>query len=172
MYWVNDLNKLLICFTVPKEPLLKCQQQPFPSLRLHGQWVLSTHWYWSSIKSCPVWYFCSRSERRTENCPWYGMGPAFFSLWSVTRVLPSYTRLFNLFLYLFTQSEMAFMPSVGVEFVTEVGALLPEYVESGLEMHTNIYHESGLKVKVSVTKKQLKLTFPTPQAPTKLISVT
>uniref|UniRef100_A0A671N175 Apolipoprotein B-100-like n=1 Tax=Sinocyclocheilus anshuiensis TaxID=1608454 RepID=A0A671N175_9TELE len=69
-------------------------------------------------------------------------------------------------------SEMAFMPSVGVEFVTEVGALLPEYVESGLEMHTNIYHESGLKVKVSVTKKQLKLTFPTPQAPTKLISVT
>ncbi|XP_026146609.1 LOW QUALITY PROTEIN: apolipoprotein Bb, tandem duplicate 1 [Carassius auratus] len=69
-------------------------------------------------------------------------------------------------------SEMAFMPSVGVEFVTEVGALLPDYVESGLEMHTNIYHESGLKVKVSVTKKQLKLTFPTPQAPTKLISVT
>ncbi|XP_043076199.1 apolipoprotein Bb, tandem duplicate 1 [Puntigrus tetrazona] len=69
-------------------------------------------------------------------------------------------------------SEMAFMPSVGVEFVTEVGALLPDYVESGLEMHTNIYHESGLKVKVSVAKKQFKLTFPTPQAPTKLISVT
>uniref|UniRef100_A0A672QQP3 Apolipoprotein B-100-like n=1 Tax=Sinocyclocheilus grahami TaxID=75366 RepID=A0A672QQP3_SINGR len=69
-------------------------------------------------------------------------------------------------------SEMAFMPSVGVEFVTEVGALLPDYVESGLEMHTNIYHESGLKVRVAVTKKQLKLTFPTPQAPTKLISVT
>ncbi len=67
---------------------------------------------------------------------------------------------------------MAFMPSVGVEFVTEVGAFLPDYVESGLEMHTNIYHESGLKVKVSVTKKQLKLTVPTPQAPTKLISVT
>ncbi|XP_026088611.1 apolipoprotein B-100-like [Carassius auratus] len=69
-------------------------------------------------------------------------------------------------------SEMAFMPSVGVEFVTEVGALLPDYVESSLEMHTNIYHESGLKVRVAVTKKQLKLTFPTPQAPTKLISVT
>ncbi|XP_050993857.1 apolipoprotein Bb, tandem duplicate 1 [Labeo rohita] len=69
-------------------------------------------------------------------------------------------------------SEMAFMPSVGVEFVTAVGALLPDYVESGLEMHTNIYHESGLNVKVAVSKKQLKLTFPTPQAPTKLISVT
>ncbi|XP_073709018.1 apolipoprotein Bb, tandem duplicate 1 [Garra rufa] len=69
-------------------------------------------------------------------------------------------------------SEMAFMPSVGVEFVTAVGALLPDFVESGLEMHTNIYHESGLKVKVAVSKKQLKLTFPTPQTPTKLISVT
>ncbi|CAM4694151.1 unnamed protein product [Leuciscus chuanchicus] len=69
-------------------------------------------------------------------------------------------------------SEMAFMPSAGVEFVTEVGALLPEYVESGLEMHTNIYHESGLSVKVAVTKKQFKLTIPTPQTPTTLISVT
>ncbi|KAK9956583.1 hypothetical protein ABG768_014308 [Culter alburnus] len=69
-------------------------------------------------------------------------------------------------------SEMAFMPSAGVEFVTEVGALLPEYVESGLEMHTNIYHESGLSVKVAVTNKQFKLTIPTPQAPTTLISVT
>ncbi|ROL43503.1 Apolipoprotein B-100 [Anabarilius grahami] len=69
-------------------------------------------------------------------------------------------------------SEMAFMPSAGVEFVTEVGALLPEYVESGLEMHTNIYHESGLSVKVAVTNKQFKLTIPTPQTPTTLISVT
>ncbi|XP_067273720.1 apolipoprotein B-100-like [Pseudorasbora parva] len=69
-------------------------------------------------------------------------------------------------------SEVAFMPSAGVEFVTEVGALLPEYVESGLEMHTNIYHESGLKVKVAVTNKQFKLTIPTPQAKTTLISVT
>ncbi|XP_067240099.1 apolipoprotein B-100-like isoform X2 [Chanodichthys erythropterus] len=68
-------------------------------------------------------------------------------------------------------SEMAFMPSAGVEFVTEVGALLPEYVESGLEMHTNIYHDSGLSVKVAVTNKQFKLTIPTPQAPTTLISM-
>ncbi|XP_005160686.1 apolipoprotein Bb, tandem duplicate 1 isoform X1 [Danio rerio] len=68
-------------------------------------------------------------------------------------------------------SEVAFMPSAGVEFVTEVGALLPEYVESGLEMHTNIYHESGLKVKVAVTNKQFKLTIPTPKTSTKLISV-
>ncbi|TRY99586.1 hypothetical protein DNTS_007902 [Danionella cerebrum] len=69
-------------------------------------------------------------------------------------------------------SEAAFMPSAGVEIVTEVGAILPGYVESGLEMHTNIYHESGLKVKVAITNKQLQMTFPTPQTPTKLISVT
>lgn len=64
------------------------------------------------------------------------------------------------------------MPSAGIEFVTEVGALLPEYVQSGLEMHTNIYHESGLRAKVAVTNRQVKLTIPAPQNPTKIFSVT
>lgn len=97
---------------------------------------------------------------------WYGSNFVLFKI--------EFYKLYliNPFLCLFTQSEMAFMPSAGVEFVTEVGALLPEYVESGLEMHTNIYHDSGLSVKVAVTKKQFKLTIPTPQTPTTLISVT
>ncbi|XP_051954733.1 apolipoprotein Bb, tandem duplicate 1 [Xyrauchen texanus] len=69
-------------------------------------------------------------------------------------------------------SEIAFMPSAGIEFVTELGAVLPDYVQSGLEMHTNIYHESGLRAKVAVTNKQIKLTIPAPQTPAKLISVT
>ncbi|XP_051510342.1 apolipoprotein B-100-like [Myxocyprinus asiaticus] len=69
-------------------------------------------------------------------------------------------------------SEIAFMPSAGIEFVTELGAVLPDYVQSGLEMHTNIYHESGLRAKVAVTNKQIKLTIPAPQAPAKVISVT
>nr|XP_055042552.1 LOW QUALITY PROTEIN: apolipoprotein Bb, tandem duplicate 1 [Misgurnus anguillicaudatus] len=69
-------------------------------------------------------------------------------------------------------SEIAFMPSAGIEFVTELGALLPEYVQSGLEMHTNIYHESGLRAKVAVTNKQVKLTIPTPKDPTKIFTVT
>ncbi|KAI7799465.1 apolipoprotein Bb, tandem duplicate 1 [Triplophysa rosa] len=69
-------------------------------------------------------------------------------------------------------SEIAFMPSAGIEFVTEVGALLPEYVQSGLEMHTNIYHESGMRAKVAVSNKQVKLTIPAPQDPTKIFSMT
>ncbi|XP_051951592.1 apolipoprotein B-100-like [Xyrauchen texanus] len=69
-------------------------------------------------------------------------------------------------------SEFAFMPSAGIEIVTEVGAHFPDYVHSGLEMHTNIYHESGLRAKVSICKNQVTLTIPAPQGPTKLISVT
>ncbi|KAA0708532.1 Apolipoprotein B-100 [Triplophysa tibetana] len=69
-------------------------------------------------------------------------------------------------------SEIAFMPSAGIEFVTEVGALLPEYVQSGLEMHTNIYHESGMRAKVAVSNRQVKLTIPAPKDPTKIFSIT
>ncbi|XP_041950313.1 apolipoprotein B-100-like isoform X2 [Alosa sapidissima] len=69
-------------------------------------------------------------------------------------------------------SEVAFMPSAGIEFVTEVGAHLPDFVQSGLEMHTNIYHESGLKAKVSVSNSNIKLTIPAPQGPAKLVSLT
>lgn len=64
------------------------------------------------------------------------------------------------------------MPSAGIEFVTEVGALLPEYVQSGLEMHTNIYHESGMRAKVAVSNRQVKLTIPAPKDPTKIFSMT
>ncbi|XP_051500925.1 apolipoprotein B-100-like [Myxocyprinus asiaticus] len=68
-------------------------------------------------------------------------------------------------------SEFTFMPSAGIEFVTEVGAHFPDYVHSGLEMHTNIYHESGLKAKVSMSNNNAKLTIPAPQSPIKLFSV-
>uniref|UniRef100_A0A4W4F378 Vitellogenin domain-containing protein n=1 Tax=Electrophorus electricus TaxID=8005 RepID=A0A4W4F378_ELEEL len=68
--------------------------------------------------------------------------------------------------------EIAFMPSAGVEFVTEIGAHLPDYVHSGLEAHTNIYHESGLRAKVSMTHSQIKLTIPAIDSPSKIISVT
>lgn len=64
------------------------------------------------------------------------------------------------------------MPSVGIEFVTEFGAHFPDYVHSGLKMHTNIYHESDFKAKLSVRNKQVKLIVPAPQDPTKIISIT
>ncbi|XP_076874065.1 apolipoprotein Bb, tandem duplicate 1 [Brachyhypopomus gauderio] len=73
---------------------------------------------------------------------------------------------------LHNSGEIAFMPSAGVEFVTEIGAHLPDYVDSSLEIHTNMYHESGLRAEVSMTHSQIKLTIPAIEGPSKLISVT
>ncbi|GAA6228826.1 apolipoprotein B-100-like [Lates japonicus] len=69
-------------------------------------------------------------------------------------------------------SEVAFMPSAGIEFVTQVGSHIPEFVNSGLEMHTNIFHESGLSAKISMDRDNVKLTIPAPMSPTKLIKMT
>uniref|UniRef100_A0A3B4T7G9 Apolipoprotein B n=1 Tax=Seriola dumerili TaxID=41447 RepID=A0A3B4T7G9_SERDU len=69
-------------------------------------------------------------------------------------------------------SEVTFMPSAGIEFVTQVGSHIPEYVNSGLEMHTNIFHESGLSAKISMGRENVKLTIPAPMRPTKLIKMT
>ncbi|XP_062267991.1 apolipoprotein B-100-like [Platichthys flesus] len=69
-------------------------------------------------------------------------------------------------------NEVAFMPSAGIEFVTQVGSHIPEYVNSGLEMHTSIFHESGLSAKISMGHEGLKLTIPAPVNPTKLIKMT
>ncbi|KAM9840239.1 apolipoprotein Bb, tandem duplicate 1 [Aulostomus maculatus] len=69
-------------------------------------------------------------------------------------------------------SEVAFMPSAGVEFVTQIGTHMPEYVSSGLEMHTNLFHESGLTAKISMKSDQIKMTIPAPTSPTKLIKMT
>lgn len=67
---------------------------------------------------------------------------------------------------------MTFMPFAGVEFVTQVGSHIPEYVDSGLEMHTNIFHESGITAKISMGPDHVKLTIPAPTNPTKLIKMT
>ncbi|XP_071776893.1 apolipoprotein B-100-like [Centroberyx gerrardi] len=69
-------------------------------------------------------------------------------------------------------SEVTFMPSAGIEFVTQVGSHIPEYIKSGLEMHTSLFHESGLSAKVSMGSDNVKLTIPAPRNPTKLISIT
>ncbi|XP_054618355.1 apolipoprotein Bb, tandem duplicate 1 [Dunckerocampus dactyliophorus] len=69
-------------------------------------------------------------------------------------------------------SEVAFMPSAGIEFATHIGAYIPEYVNSGLEMHSNIFHESGLQAKISMGRDNVKLTIPAPRSPTKLIKMT
>uniref|UniRef100_A0A3B5L4P9 Apolipoprotein Bb, tandem duplicate 1 n=1 Tax=Xiphophorus couchianus TaxID=32473 RepID=A0A3B5L4P9_9TELE len=69
-------------------------------------------------------------------------------------------------------STATFMPFGGIEFVTQVGSYIPEYVNSGLEMHTNIFHESGIRAKVSMGRDHVKLTIPAPTNPAKLIQIT
>ncbi|CAI5683953.1 unnamed protein product [Oreochromis niloticus] len=69
-------------------------------------------------------------------------------------------------------SEVTFMPSAGIEFATQIGSHIPEYVNSGLEMHTNIFHESGLHAKITFGHDNIKLTIPAPTSPTKLIKMT
>uniref|UniRef100_A0A8C7PAW4 Vitellogenin domain-containing protein n=1 Tax=Oncorhynchus mykiss TaxID=8022 RepID=A0A8C7PAW4_ONCMY len=71
-----------------------------------------------------------------------------------------------------TPDMVSFMPSAGIEFVARVGSHIPEYLLSGLEMHTSLYHESGLSAKLVMADKQIKLTIPAPQGPAKLISIT
>ncbi|XP_063351865.1 apolipoprotein Bb, tandem duplicate 1 [Pelmatolapia mariae] len=69
-------------------------------------------------------------------------------------------------------SEVTFMPSAGIEFATQIGSHIPEYVNSGLEMHTNFFHESGLNAKITFGRDNIKLTIPAPTSPTKLIKIT
>ncbi|XP_074472222.1 apolipoprotein B-100-like [Sebastes fasciatus] len=69
-------------------------------------------------------------------------------------------------------SKVTFMPSAGIEFVSQIGSCIPEYVNSGLEMHTNFFHESGLRAKISMEPDNVKLTIPAPMSPTKLIKMT
>ncbi|XP_060918741.1 apolipoprotein B-100 [Labrus mixtus] len=67
-------------------------------------------------------------------------------------------------------SELSFMPSVGLEFITQMGVHIPDYVEAGLEMHTNMYHESSLHAKVTTNSNQMRLSFPAPKSNTQLLS--
>ncbi|TMS12086.1 Apolipoprotein B-100 [Larimichthys crocea] len=68
-------------------------------------------------------------------------------------------------------NELLFRPSVGVEFVTQMGVQVPEFVEAAVEMHTNMYHESTFNAKISMEQGQVKLSIPAPQDTTKLFSI-
>ncbi|XP_051908802.1 apolipoprotein B-100-like isoform X2 [Hippocampus zosterae] len=68
-------------------------------------------------------------------------------------------------------NELLFKPSVGVEFVTQMGVHVPEFVASAVEMHTGLYHESEFNANLAVEANQVKLTIPAARAPAKLLSV-
>ncbi len=74
-------------------------------------------------------------------------------------------------MYFSLQTDFSFMPSVGLEFITQMGVHIPDYVEAGLEMHTNMYHESSLNAKVTMNRNQMKLSIPAPKSNTQVLSV-
>ncbi|KAK7904472.1 hypothetical protein WMY93_017079 [Mugilogobius chulae] len=67
--------------------------------------------------------------------------------------------------------SLSFMPSVGVEFITNMGVQIPDYVEAGLEMHTTLFHESSVKAKITWDRNQIKLSIPAPTTNTQLFSI-
>nr|XP_013807509.1 PREDICTED: apolipoprotein B-100 [Apteryx mantelli mantelli] len=69
------------------------------------------------------------------------------------------------------QAELIAKPSVAIEFVTHLGINMPEFAKSGVEMNSNIFHESGIEAHVSMKAGQLKFSIPAPKTPTKLLSI-
>uniref|UniRef100_G3T3D1 Apolipoprotein B n=1 Tax=Loxodonta africana TaxID=9785 RepID=G3T3D1_LOXAF len=68
------------------------------------------------------------------------------------------------------QAELVAKPSVSVEFVTNVGIIIPDFARSGVQMNTNFFHESGLEARVALKAGQLKFIVPSPKRPVKLFS--
>ncbi|KFP19101.1 Apolipoprotein B-100, partial [Egretta garzetta] len=54
------------------------------------------------------------------------------------------------------QAELIAKPSVAIEFVTHLGINMPEFARSGVEMNSNIFHESGIEAHVSMKAKYQK----------------
>ncbi|XP_026531330.1 apolipoprotein B-100 [Notechis scutatus] len=68
-------------------------------------------------------------------------------------------------------ADLILKPSMAVEFITHLGVNIPEFARNGIQMNTNIYHESGIETNVAVKAGHLKFTFPAPKAPVKLFSI-
>ncbi|XP_077167786.1 apolipoprotein B-100 [Paroedura picta] len=69
------------------------------------------------------------------------------------------------------QAEMFAQPSMGIEFITHIGINMPEFARNGVQMNTNIYHESGMELTISVRAGQLKLSIPPLLTPSRLFSI-
>ncbi|CAM4646048.1 unnamed protein product [Lepidochelys kempii] len=68
------------------------------------------------------------------------------------------------------QADLVLKPSMAIEFITHVGVNIPAFARSGVQMISNIYHESGIEARVGLRAGQLKLSIPAPKDPTKLFS--
>ncbi|NWS70238.1 APOB protein, partial [Crotophaga sulcirostris] len=69
------------------------------------------------------------------------------------------------------QADLTAKPSVAIEFVTHLGINMPEFARSGVEVNSNIFHESGIEAHVSMKAGHLKFSIPAPKTPTKLLSI-
>lgn len=69
------------------------------------------------------------------------------------------------------QQQLSFMPSVGVEFITQMGVYIPEFVVTAIEAHTSIYHESALNAKITMSNNEIKLSIPAPEGNIQLFSI-
>uniref|UniRef100_A0A6Q2YN66 Vitellogenin domain-containing protein n=1 Tax=Esox lucius TaxID=8010 RepID=A0A6Q2YN66_ESOLU len=63
------------------------------------------------------------------------------------------------------------MVSCLVFFITQMGIHIPEFVVAGIEMRTNMYHESSLNTKVTISRNKIKLSIPAPKETTELFSI-
>ncbi|XP_076833977.1 apolipoprotein B-100 [Brachyhypopomus gauderio] len=70
-----------------------------------------------------------------------------------------------------SMQQFSFRPVVGLEFVTQMGVYIPEIAPASVRMHTNIYHESGLNAKFTMSRGKLQLSIPAPRANAQLISI-
>lgn len=68
------------------------------------------------------------------------------------------------------QMELVTKPSVSVEFVTNIGIVIPDFSRTGIQMNTNFFHETGLEMQVALKAGQLKFIVPSPTRPVKLLS--
>ncbi|XP_036891386.1 apolipoprotein B-100 [Sturnira hondurensis] len=68
------------------------------------------------------------------------------------------------------QAELVAKPSVSVEFVTNIGMVVPHFARSGVQMNVNFFHETGLTARVVPGAGHLKFIIEAPKRPVKLLS--
>ncbi|XP_035883588.1 apolipoprotein B-100 isoform X2 [Phyllostomus discolor] len=69
------------------------------------------------------------------------------------------------------QAELVAKPSVSVEFVTNMGVVIPHFARSGVQMNVNFFHETGLTARAVPGAGRLKLIIEAPKRPVKLFSI-
>lgn len=67
--------------------------------------------------------------------------------------------------------ELVAKPSVSVEFVTNMGIVIPDFARNGVQVNMNFFHETDLEARLALNSGRLKFSIPAPKRPVKLLSV-